>query len=295
MKFREYISRYKILLILGSICLAALVASLIMIADYRKQSSPVSDIIENENFADKLDNPPPWKPDKHNYNFDNIKSEYQKKVYYDADGNVVSKFGIDISYHQKDINWNLLKEENIDFVMLRIGYRGYQSGDLFIDKKFDEYISAAHEAGIDVGVYFFSQSLTTDESIEEAEYVIDILKDYEITYPIAYDWEPVMDEGSRTPTDNFAEMTECCVAFCNKIKQAGYTPVVYANRNQAMQHYDLQKITGFDLWLAEYIDEPLYPYQFSMWQYTCDGRLKGISERVDLNICFKDYAAESSN
>lgn len=293
MNFKEYIYQHKVLCILVVIVLAVFITSIFMIIDYRNQASPVSDIIENEVFEDKSDNEPPWKPEKHDYNLDNIKSEYQKKVYYDENGNVISKFGIDISYHQKNIDWQLLKDEGIDFVMLRIGYRGYESGDLFIDKKFDEYISAAQQIGIDVGVYFFSQSLNTAESVEEAEFVIDILKNYHISYPVAYDWEPVLDEGSRTPDDTFPEMTECCVAFCNKIKEAGYTAIVYANRNQAMQHYDLQQITGFDLWLAEYMDEPMYPYEFTMWQYSCDGRLKGIPERVDLNICFKDYSADN--
>ena len=264
MNFKEYIYQHKVLCILVVIVLAVFITSIFMIIDYRNQASPVSDIIENEVFEDKSDNEPPWKPEKHDYNLDNIKSEYQKKVYYDENGNVISKFGIDISYHQKNIDWQLLKDEGIDFVMLRIGYRGYESGDLFIDKKFDEYISAAQQIGIDVGVYFFSQSLNTSESVEEAEFVIDILKNYHISYPVAYDWEPVLDEGSRTPDDTFPEMTECCVAFCNKIKEAGYTAIVYANRNQAMQHYDLQQITGFDLWLAEYMDEPMYPYEFTM-------------------------------
>lgn len=291
MNFKDFICRHKIPVIISVICVIVIAVSAVLIIRYRSSSQPVSEIIENEDFENQ-ENFQKKEPNKNKYKLSNFKDEDGWKKYYDDNGNLISTYGIDISYHQKEIDWDKLKAEGISFVMLRMGYRGYESGDLFIDSKFNEYITQANDAGVDVGIYFFSQSVNVDESIEEAKFVIDTLKDYEITYPVAYDWEPVEHSDSRTHPVDYPELTESCIAFCDMIKEAGYTPMVYANRSQALQHYDMSRITGYDLWLAEYLDEPKYPYEFTMWQYTCDGYVDGIEGRVDLNICFKDYSAK---
>lgn len=290
MKFKKIISKHKIPVIISCIMIILiLTAAAVMIARSRQNIQSVSDIIENEDFEAQKPEPP-----RHTYNLKNIRDENGWKKYYDDNGNLISLYGIDVSYHQKDIDWQKVKNQGISFVMLRMGYRGYESGDLFIDSRFDEYAKGAADAGINVGVYFFSQSVNAEEAAEEARFVVNTLKDYEITYPVAYDWEPVEEKTSRTHPVDYPELTQSSIAFCDIIKDAGYTPVVYASRSLALHNYDLSRITGYDLWLAEYFDKPEYPYSFTMWQYSCDGFVDGIDGRVDLNICFKDYSQQTA-
>lgn len=284
MKLRNFISNHKIAVCIIAFCIIGIIACSFLIMR-NSHFEPVAKVINNEKFEthDK-------KPPKHQYNMDNFRDENGWKKYYDDNGNLISSYGIDISYYQKDIDWEKLKSEGIDFVMLRAGYRGYESGDLFIDKNFYQYAQEAENADINIGIYFYSQSLSIEEAEEEAIFTLDIIKDCNITYPVAYDWEPTEKENSRTYPVNYPELTESAIKFCDIIKEAGYTPMVYANRSQALNHYDMEKITQYDLWLAEYFDEPEYPYEFTMWQYTSDGRIDGIEGRVDFNICFKNYA-----
>ncbi len=290
MNLKEFISKNKIYLIISIVCIILIIVSLYFIVNNLKESSEptISEIISQENIQTE----PVRTPKKHNYNLNNIKSESGWKHYYEK-GKLASYYGIDLSYYQKEIDWELLKSEGISFVMLRIGYRGYESADLFIDKHFYEYLEGAEKAGIDVGIYFFSQALSVKEAIEEAEFVVENLKGYEITYPVAFDWEPVEKESARTSLEGFPEMTESCIAFCEIIKAAGYTPMLYANKSQLLEQYDILQLEQYDIWLAEYDNErPEYPYQFAMWQYTSEGEVEGIEGDVDLNICFKDYTCE---
>ncbi len=286
---KKFITEHKISFIISVLCIIIIIISLIFILySSLKQDTGnnITQTIANEKFRQESLKKPP----KHKYKLNNIKNEDGWKKYYNDNGELISCYGIDISYYQKEVDWELLKSEGISFVMLRLGYRGYESADLFIDKKFDEYIKGAESVGIDVGVYFFSQSLNVQEAIEEANFVVENLKGYNITYPVAYDWEPVEKSNARTPVEGYEKMTESCIAFCEIIEQAGYTPMLYANRTQAMEQYDISELEKYDIWLAEYAEMPLFPYNFTMWQYTSEGKVDGIEGRVDLNICFKDYS-----
>ena len=129
-----------------------------------------------------------------------------------------------------------------------------------------------------------------EEAVEEAQLVIDNLKNLDITYPVVYDWEIIYDDTARTDDVPVDILTDSCIAFCESVKEAGYTPMIYQNKKTTMFKLDLNRLTDYDFWLAEYNSEPTYYYDFTMWQYTSTGSVPGIEGDVDLNICFKDYS-----
>lgn len=198
--------------------------------------------------------------------------------------------GIDISYFQGDIDWDKVKAEGVEFVMIRAGYRGYGNGELCLDETFKDYVKGASEAGIDVGVYFFSQAITAQEAEEEANFLLDAIKDMDISYPVVFDWEEISYAEARTDDITTETLTECCRSFCEKIKAAGYTPMVYFNQQLALLGYDLRQLTDYTFWLAEYDSVPSFGYNFQMWQYSTEGSVDGIEGAVDLNLSFVDYS-----
>lgn len=233
---------------------------------------------------------------KHSYDYSGLKLENGRYTY-SVNGEVVSKTGIDVSYHQHDIDWKKVAADGIDFAMLRVGYRGYESGALNLDSRFHSYIKGASEAGIDVGVYFFSQAINSDEAIEEANFVMEQLRGYKVTYPIVFDWEIMEQESSRTNGINPFSVTECAAAFCDTISDGGYTPMVYGSRKFALMILDMSKLPDAGFWFAEYKDghnEPSYPYNYQIWQYASDGKVDGISGNVDMNICFENYGEKDT-
>lgn len=217
-----------------------------------------------------------------------IKTRNGRKYYLDG-SDITSLLGVDVSIHQGNIDWQKVKESGIDFAMIRLGYRGYGSGEAELDENYAENIQGAREAGIDAGVYFFSQAITTEEAVEEANLVIESLKGLDINYPVVYDWEIIYDDTARTDNVSVDVLTDCCVAFCETIRNAGYTPMIYQNKRTTIFKLDLNRLTDYDFWLAEYSSEPTYYYDFDMWQYTNAGSVPGIEGDVDLNISFKDY------
>lgn len=226
---------------------------------------------------------------RHEMDFDNVRLENGFKNYY-IDGVKVNKTGIDVSYHQGDIDWEAVKADGVDFAMLRIGYRGYESGQINVDERFHEYAEGALAAGLDIGVYFYSQAVTAEEAVEEAEAVLAEIGDYEIMYPVVFDWEIVGEESARTNDVSADALNECAAAFCNRIARGGHIPMVYSVKRMALTKFDMSRLAGFDFWLAEYRDIPEYPYCFTMWQYASDGHVNGIEGEVDLNMSLVDYS-----
>ena len=200
------------------------------------------------------------------------------------------KFYVEDSVHQDNIDWAKVKESGIDFAMVRLGYRGYGTGEAQLDENYAENIQGARDAGLDAGVYFFSQAITAEEAVEEANLVIESLDGLDVNYPVVYDWEIIYDDTARTDNISVDVLTDCCVAFCETIKNAGYTPMIYQNKRTSIFKLDLNRLNDYDFWLAEYNTEPTYYYDFDMWQYTSTGRVPGIEGDVDLNISFKDYS-----
>ena len=204
---------------------------------------------------------------------------------YSADG-VTGVAGIDVSSYQKSVDWQAVKEAGIEFAMIRVGYRGYVSGKLDLDDCFLDHMEGALDAGLDVGVYFFSQALTEEEAIEEAEYVLTWIEGYDITCPVVFDWEEVQAEA-RTDEMNMLKLTSCAEAFCRTVEDAGYEAAVYFNQAYGYQQLNLASLLDYDFWLAEYASAPSFVYDFQMWQYTNEGNVPGIDGPVDLNIYFK--------
>ena len=196
--------------------------------------------------------------------------------------------GIDVSYYQGDIDWEQVKQSGIEFAIIRLGYRGYgEEGKLVEDKMAFKNIEGALEAGLQVGVYFFSQAITVDEAVEEAEYVLERIKNYHITMPVVYDWEYISEEA-RTAKMDRRTLTDCYLAFCDKIAEAGYTPMAYFNSYQSRALMNLTELEQYPFWLALYSDRMTYPYRIEMWQYTDSGKVPGIQGSVDINLYFVD-------
>ena len=230
--------------------------------------------------------------EKNSYDYSRLEQVDKFFEYKDAEGNVVSKSGIDVSKFQGDIDWKLVKEDGVEFAILRAGYRGYGNGKLVLDEKFMENLEGTKEQNIDIGVYFYSQAISKEEAVEEAEMVIEALRGYEVTYPVVLDTELPSGEGARTEGLTNEERTEYILAFCETIEAAGYIPMVYSNLNWLILKTDFKSLSKYDIWLANYDTQPYFPYDFKMWQYSEKGQINGIEGDVDLNICFKDYTVE---
>lgn len=206
--------------------------------------------------------------------------------------------GIDVSVFQGNINWEEVAADGIDFVILRIGYRGYGTkGIMGIDDNFYKNYDGAVNAGLKVGAYFYSQATNAEEAREEARYVLSALGDRELQMPVVYDWEYVDNAEARTANMTSEQITECAVNFCNEIELSGRDVMIYFNREIGYFEYELARISGYDFWLAEYSEYPTFIYKFNMWQYTDCGTVNGIGSRVDLNIYFppEDQSDESTS
>ncbi len=207
------------------------------------------------------------------------------RVTYGPDGRA-AQAGIDVSTHQKDIDWQAVAAGGIEFAILRLGHRGYTEGGLFLDQTFERNLRGALDAGLDVGVYFFSQAITPEEAEEEADYILDILDGQQLRFPVVFDWESISGDQARTDGLDGETLTRCAAAFCKRIEDAGYRPGVYFNRSQGYLHYDLRELTDYELWLAEYASVPDFYYHFDLWQYSHTGRVDGIEGDVDLDLAF---------
>ena len=199
-------------------------------------------------------------------------------------------YGIDVSSHQGEIDWAAVAADGIDFAMIRAGYRGSTEGGLYMDDYFEANITGAAENGLDVGVYLFSQAITPDEARQEADFVLEAISGRDVTYPIVFDWEYMYDGTARTEGIATETVTQCALAFCTRIQEAGYTPAVYFNNEVGYLTYDIGEISTYDLWLAEYDTQPDFYYAFQIWQYTDSGRVAGIDGNVDLNIALKKFS-----
>lgn len=204
----------------------------------------------------------------------------------------VSRAGIDVSQHQKEIDWQAVADAGIDFAIIRAGYRGYTEGDIFTDSYAIQNIEGALDAGLDVGIYFFSQATSAHEAKEEADYLLDIIRGYDIRYPVYYDWEGIVSDA-RTDEVSGEEMTAFAIAFCERIENAGYTAGVYFNQSYGLRRFDLRKLHDYEFWLAEYHDTQSFPYEVQLWQYDSEATLPGIETTVDLNLCYREYPIES--
>ena len=226
---------------------------------------------------------------KSDYDYTNLICKDNRMEYY-VDGTKVSYVGVDISKYQDYIDFNKVKKDGIDYVMIRLGARGYGTGQIIADEYFFDNIKRAKDAGLDVGVYFSSQAITVEEAQEEAQLVIDSVGEYHLEYPVAFDMGFVDNDTARIEALSKSEKTEIALAFLQKITESGFTGCIYGDKEWLIKEVDLSKLTEYDFWLKQEGDLPDYPYKFSMWQYSRKGSVNGISGFVSLNISFVDFA-----
>ena len=195
-----------------------------------------------------------------------------------------SRIGVDVSAWQEEIDWGQVKEAGIDFAMIRFAWRGNTEGGIYEDERARENYAGAKEAGLQVGGYFFSQAITPEEAVEEAEFLLKMIAEWELEMPIVYDWE--FAGGPRTDGMDNEAITACALAFCQTIEAAGYEAMVYFNPRMAYYEINLEALKAYGLWLAMWDTEMTFPYKVDMWQYTDSGEVPGINTPVDMNILF---------
>lgn len=218
------------------------------------------------------------------------------RVSYLQDGKSVSRLGIDVSDHQGTIDWNAVASDGIDFAMIRLGNRGYTEGGLSLDEQFNANLDGAQTAGLDAGVYFFSQALTANEAREEAEFVLEHLDGRSLQMPIVFDHETIAGRSGRADSISSDDLVACALAFCETVEAAGYETMVYGNRKDLSRFSPVdgskasavalaETLGGRNIWFAEYGElAPTAPFDITIWQYADDGRVAGIDTAVDLNI-----------
>ena len=212
------------------------------------------------------------------------------KYNFASDGSLVTgsgTLGIDVSKWNGNIDWKAVKKSGVSYVIIRCGYRGSSQGALIKDSKFETNIKGAIDAGLKVGVYFFSQAIDKNEAVEEASMVLECIKNYKISYPIFLDVEP---SGGRADGISAATRTEICKTFCETIQSYGYTAGIYANKTWFTEKINTSELSGkYKIWLAQYAAEPTYTGRYDMWQYKSTGKISGISGDVDMNLSYLGY------
>ena len=236
--------------------------------------------------------PEPTLPPPEENPFGSLDFQYEGRYLKLREGNSVT--GIDVSHWQKLIDWEQVKESGVDFAMIRLGYRGYTEGGLFLDPWYEKNITGAAAAGLDTGVYFFSQAVNVGEAIEEAEFVIDNLKGYRVNLPIIFDWEQIEDEA-RTDDVGVQTRTDCAVAFCRTITNAGYDAGVYFNRKLGYYGFDLSRLADYAIWVSVPGDFPDFYYACDFWQFSFEGTVPGIEGNADLNLRFIPVSEQKKN
>lgn len=224
------------------------------------------------------------------YDFTKLKTKNGKMTYYDGNKKL-SRLGIELSEDSGNVDFEALKEDGIDFVMLKVGERGYGTGLISADINFTSNMEAAAKAGMDVGVYFCSQAVTVEEAVEEAKFVTDQLIPYDVTYPVALRMESILSDTARTDILDAKQRTEIAEAFLNDVESAGYDPILYGERNFLLTEIlPSELLKEWEVWLTDQDPIPDYPYQFKMWEYAVGTTVSGVEKEVNMTISFVDYS-----
>ena len=231
--------------------------------------------------------------DRHSYTNENLViGEDGIFEYYEQD-TLVTRKGIDVSSFQGPIDWDKVAADGVEFAIIRMGIRGYGAeGKLVEDEYFAENMKGALNAGLDVGVYFFTSAITEEEAIEEAEFLLSAMEPFNIRCTVVLDVEDVNSDKARTNVLSQEEWTNNAVAFCERVKAEGYTPMIYGNMQTFMLMLDQERIENYDKWFAAYTPYFYYPYDFEIWQYSDSGTVDGIEGSVDMNISFYDWTSQ---
>ncbi len=212
------------------------------------------------------------------------------ELQYQVDGEVISHKGIDVSLYQGEINWSQVAEDGVEFAIIRAGYRGYgESGRLVEDDAFERNMNGAIDNNIHAAAYFFTQAITVEEAVEEADLMIEKCSQFGNAFPIAIDVERVAGKNPRMDALTPTERTDVIIAFCERVKEAGFQPMVYYNTEMSILYVELDRLEEYPKWYASYSNKLFYPYYYGIWQYSSTGKVNGISGSVDLNMCFDPF------
>ncbi len=228
---------------------------------------------------------------KNTFDFTKMEDKAGLKQYME-NGRKISYVGVDISKHTGKVYFPSLKAAGVDYVMIRLGSRGYTTGQITLDENFKENIEGAIEAQLDVGIYFYSQAVSQDEAVQEANFVVQNLEPYRahVKYPIAFNMGFVSNDKSRIEGLSREDKTTVTISFLDAVRASGYVPMIYGDKEWLLKEVDLTKLQDYDVWLSQEEEIPDYPYRYAMWQYNTDGVLNGIDGGADLNICFVSYS-----
>lgn len=261
-------------------CFAALYALIILLLTSCITTGPVYN--RNRELKYVKANP---NVQKHDYNLKKLKKNGQQFTF--EDENYTIRHGLDVSRHQGKIDWEKVKEQGYDFVFLRLAYRTYGGGVLTFDQNFNEYYEGAKAAGFDIGVYVFSQAISDEEALEEAQIVLDNLKPEDLTMPVVYDPEFIFYDDARTDNVTEEQFNRNTRIFLEKVKDAGFEPIIYSNLTWEFFVFDEDILKNYDIWFAQYTKKPKTPYKFTWWQYSGESdRVEGIENPVDLDLWF---------
>ena len=195
--------------------------------------------------------------------------------------------GIDVSDHQGEIDWQAVAASGVEFAVIRCGWRGYSGGSLNEDARFRANIEGAKQAGLKVGVYFFSQAVNILEAAEEAVYTVSLLEGYSLDLPVFFDWELIGTEPARTDNVSGETVTDAALEYCRLLVSAGYETGVYAYLNLAYFTYDLNRLKDITVWMGDPGTWPEFYYEHSFWQYSVTGAVPGIEGDVDLDVMYR--------
>ena len=199
------------------------------------------------------------------------------------------ELGVDVSEYQGKINWEKVAAGGFTFAIIRVGARAWgKTGQILTDARWQENLAGARQAGLQVGVYFFSQAISVEEAKEEARFVLEQLDGQKLDLPVVFDWEFAPDDDARTKNVTAQMLNSCAIAFCQEVSEAGYQPMVYFNVDLSKRMLDLPLMQemGYPFWLAMYTTQMTYPHRVDMWQYTDEAAVDGINGNVDINLRF---------
>lgn len=226
---------------------------------------------------------------KHTLKGENFRKNESGEMEYVENNTVTSHKGIDVSKYQGKIDWHKVRADGVEYAFVRLGFRGYESGEILLDEYYAENMRGANAAGVKAGVYFFTQAVTVEEAKEEASFVIENLSEFDVPYPVVFDVEMIVGGNGRANKLTQQERTDITIAFCEAVKAAGYTPMVYGNVKCFTKLLDMTRLEGYEKWYAFYDDYMYMPYDVGIWQYSESGKVDGIKGSVDMNIAYRTW------
>lgn len=227
---------------------------------------------------------------ENNIDFKNLQIVDNKMAYY-QDGEKISKLGVMISQDNGVVDFKQLKDNGVDFVMIKVGQRGYDSGVIKPDANYERNIKAADEANMPMGLYFASRAVTTIEAGEEAQFCTSAAYDYSVKYPIAFLYEGELIDDARTDVLDKDDKAKIAEAFMKQVSFDGYVPILYGTEDYLLEQIEPKDILkNSDVMLNDQSLLPTYPYQFKMWRYITNQTIPGIEKGGDYIISFADYA-----